>query len=241
MRCRACGALNPAGAAWCGQCLTRFDVPDPGATPADAAAPGSAPDPDRPDPTPAPASPGPVEPTRDAQVRDVRTVAGEVEWRCRTCDGWNPLLAPACATCGTAREGFGTSPTAPAPATTSLRVVLLASAVWPGGGHLLAGRRGSGIARALLWGLWAGGAWSLGSATGAARAPGLVLVAGALVLWVATLRDTAVLAGVTASTTGLTPRRAAAASEWLGGRALGVLVTVVTAALLLALVTTTGG
>lgn len=225
MRCPTCGALNPAGAAWCGQCLTRFDGGEVAGT----------------SPTPEPVIPArPEGPGRDAQARDVRTVAGEVEWRCRACDGWNPLLDPACTTCGTARGGFGT-PTAVAPTTTSLRALLLASAVWPGAGHVLAGRRGSGTARALLWALWAGGAWSLGPATGASRAPSLVLASGALLLWVATLRDTAVLAGVTASTTGLTPRRAAVAREWLGGRGLALLVAAVTGALLLALVVATTG
>jgi hypothetical protein len=31
--------------------------------------------------------------------RGFRTVDGEVEWRCRQCDQWNPLLLPTCA-CG---------------------------------------------------------------------------------------------------------------------------------------------
>ena len=95
-----------------------------------------------------------------------------------------------------------------------------------------------GAARALLWVLWAGGARLLASAagTGDARAPGLVLAVGAGVLWIATLRDTAALAG-SARTSGapVDPR------PWLGGRALAILVAVVTGGLLLSLVLATAG
>ena len=248
MRCPSCGALNPAAATWCGQCLTRFAAADATSAvasdpPPSDAGPASAAEDGRPldeasDPTASDEDAVHDASLPDARVRDVRTVAGEVEWRCRVCDGWNALLLPACVTCGTVREGFGAVPGAREPITTSVRALLLASAVCPGAGHVLAGRRGPGAARALLWVLWAGGARLLASAagTGDARAPGLVLAVGAGVLWIATLRDTAALAG-SARTSGapVDPR------PWLGGRALAILVAVVTGGLLLSLVLATAG
>ncbi len=99
MRCPDCGARNTASAAFCTQCLRRFDTvePDgPGDPPAPAvtATPGSAIDEQ--------SSPSAGE--GDAS-RPFRTIDGEVEWRCSGCGEWNPLLVPQCAICGRALEG----------------------------------------------------------------------------------------------------------------------------------------
>lgn len=94
MRCPDCGARNTASAAFCTQCLRRFDteVPDaPGdrAAPAVTEAPGSTTD----------EASSPLSDEGDGD-RPFRTIDGEVEWRCDGCGEWNPLLVPQCAICG---------------------------------------------------------------------------------------------------------------------------------------------
>jgi hypothetical protein len=76
-------------------------------------------------------------------------------------------------------------------------VLLAASVVLPGVGHLIAGRPGTGAARLVLWLLWLGPgiAAVLGAQGAVAALPGLVLLAGAAVLWVTTLIDVQRLAG----------------------------------------------
>lgn len=249
MRCPACGALNPSGAAWCGQCLTGFpatastgtdastpDTAPPDAAPPDAASPdGSTPDAASPDAAspdavlPDVTAPG-TEPPETARSGDVRTVAGEVEWRCPMCDGWNPLLRPSCVRCGGERHGFGAGVGRPSAAATTAdpTLVVLTTVVWPGVGHLLAGRVGTGAARALLWALWGGGAlWLIatGEGTAAARWAGATLAAGAAVLWVVSLVEVRRRAGPGGP-------RPLGGPPLLGGRGLGVLVAVVTTALL---------
>jgi hypothetical protein len=69
--------------------------------------------------------------------------------------------------------------------------VLTASALLPGAGHLLVGRVGTGVARLLLWVLWLPAGSALVRAAGGVvvAAPGLALLVGAGLLWVATLVD----------------------------------------------------
>ncbi len=228
MRCPTCGAWNPTDAAWCGQCYGRFtaDGPPDGAP---GGAPGGAPDgsPEAPGP-PAPArtSSDPASPAADARSGDVRTVDGEVEWRCGACERWNPLLASACAVCATPRSGFG-EPASATPRDVSPTLVLAASVVWPGAGHVAVGRTGTGLGRALLWVLWLGAAIGLWRATGgaggpASRAPAVALLLGAAALWLGTVLD-AVRLGDGRS------------EEVLRPRVLGLLVAVVTGGLLLSL------
>lgn len=128
--------------------------------------------------------------TAERTDRDIRDLDGRVEWRCSTCTSWVALEDPICATCGAARVGFGDPVTPSADATdVAEQVVLGASAVLPGAGHLLVGRVGSGITRAVLFLLWAaGGLWWIVS-TQDGRSPGIVLLVGAVVLWAATLVD----------------------------------------------------
>ncbi len=106
MNCPQCGARNTAEAPWCTQCLEPLTAPPPRSTP---------PDPQTPSPA-APASP-PVrdtpgtdptsQPTDDAADRPFRTVDGEVEWRCPSCDTWNLLAIPSCSVCGRALASSG--------------------------------------------------------------------------------------------------------------------------------------
>jgi TM2 domain-containing membrane protein YozV len=183
VRCPSCDARNADGAGWCTQCYARLDGPVPVASrppavpserPADVASPG-----------------GDVPPVPVAD-RPVRDHDGRVEWRCARCERWSPLEAPSCVTCGGPREGFGE------PAATEAReldvdltMLTIASALVPGAGHLLAGRVGTGVARALLWVLWLGSGvatWWAG-ASGVAALPTVVSLGGAAVLWAATLVD----------------------------------------------------
>jgi hypothetical protein len=216
VRCPACGAHNPTDAAWCGQCFGPLaDAPPPAVArpPADVA-PGT----DRPPGGQAPETTAEPAPADD---RPVRTRGGEVEWRCATCGGWSPLVAPSCPVCGSLRHGFEVA-ASPSRATPDLpRAVLVTGTVLvPGLGHLLAGRTGTGIARSVLALLW--GIAGLALLGGDARAAGGSLLLGWAVLLVASLIDLPAPGDVR-------PR------EVLSPRRLALLVAVVTGALLLSL------
>jgi hypothetical protein len=73
---------------------------------------------------------------------------------------------------------------------------VIAAVLVPGGGHLMLYRRAAGVARLLVFAIWAGagGRW-LFAGTPVARVPGLVLVTGALLLWASGVVDVAGLTG----------------------------------------------
>lgn len=210
MRCPACGARNRPDAAWCTQCYepTTAEARRTGVAAGERGVPA------------ADAPPAATRDVGDGDVRDrdVRDRDGEVEWRCGACGTWSPLLAPTCAGCGTPRTGFGEAPPR-RDVHVGAGAVLVASGLLPGLGHVLAGRLGTGLARALLFVLWAAGGLVLLRGTGGA-AGGTVLVLGALVVWAASLVD------VTRLDTAHPPL--------LGPRRLGMLVLVVTSVLLVA-------
>lgn len=220
MRCPACGAHNVAAAAWCTQCFERFGVPQEPSL--DPAPPRAQP------PTPPPLPPEVVPNAGGgASQRDVRVDGDRVEWRCASCEGWNPLERAECRACGSARVGFTPDTATAAPVvTTGGAVPLLASALLPGLGHLLVGRSGSGIARLLLWALWAGGAVAILVSAGL-TGPSLVLALAAIGLWSLTLHD------VVQATRG--------GAEVLTGRVLAWSVVVVTTLLVLLAVAGVGG
>lgn len=199
MRCDACGAANPASAAWCNQCLRSLvDAPtrEPSPTPARTAPPASAREASaagvRARHAPAAAA--------DAALRPAvrRRDDGAVEWQCPTCGRASGLDDSACRACGTSlAAGFaaaggrdatpGRPPVAPG-------VGLALSAVLPGAGHLASGRLGSGFARALLYAVWLPGGAALAVAPGAGSlAVAVPLLLGALVLWAASLADVVAL------------------------------------------------
>ena len=100
MNCSQCGARNTSDAPWCTLCLTPLASAEDVAPP-----PASAPDVvDRP-------APSTATPAGDGDGRDFRTVDGEVEWRCRDCGQWNPMLARTCTVCGSAVPGADRSGT----------------------------------------------------------------------------------------------------------------------------------
>jgi hypothetical protein len=155
MRCPACGARNSDDATWCTQCYADVrprPVPEPSAGTNEAARPAV------PDQHATPQRPAaPVD-------RDVRDRDGVVEWRCAACDGWTELESPTCAVCGSPRRGFGELAAAPA-RSTSEGAIVGASLLVPGLGHMLAGRYGTGIARAGLAGVHAALGFDIGSQT----------------------------------------------------------------------------
>jgi hypothetical protein len=228
VRCAACGARNSASADWCTQCYVRLG---PDAT-------------DRPtsreDRVPSAAAAAPIEareptptggPPAAARARDVRDRAGTVEWRCRRCDTWSPLLAPACVTCGSARQGFGETDPERHGREVDPALATGLSVVFPGAGHLVVGRPGTGIARLVLWLLWllGGVATVRGAGSLVLALPGLVLLVGAVVLWGATLADVrSLVAGDDREVLG------ARGLLWLVGGVVVALVVGVLAAALLA-------
>lgn len=200
MRCPNCGARNPAEATWCTQCYARFEE-------ATAVEP-SPPEPPAPDGVTeieATLEPGVVSAEDDGapgagpvEVGDVRQIDGVIEWRCGTCASWVALESELCAVCGAPRSGFGEAPRSEVPVGELDRgKVLGAAAIFPGVGHLLAGRTGSGLTRLLLGALWLlGGIWWLATTSTVGTAPGVILIVGTLVLWVASYLDVqALLAG----------------------------------------------
>lgn len=182
MRCPACDARNPDDATWCGQCFAPLGMPaaaETAASPAEAPAAGPGPE-DRSHTRPAAAG---------SDRPELRRQGDAVEWRCPTCETWNPIDDDRCMSCGrTFVSGFD----APAPhdaATTapvSETTVVLLSALLPGAGHIAAGRVATGIARALTYVVWlVGGVLLLreASGTGASVLPAAPLLVGALVVW----------------------------------------------------------
>jgi len=224
--CPSCGARNPPDAAWCTQCFARFGADD-GAAAGGGLGHGER---DRDEPLAASGN-GTSMPGADAGVkasggRDVRERSGVVEWRCRTCQSWNPLLAGSCAVCESPRRGFGTAASA-----SSVRpagnATIGASLVLPGLGHVLAGDVGTGLARAVLAVLWVGGglAMVLSGEGAAATLPGWVLLGGAVLLWTATALDARRLV-------------AGRPGQLLDTRRLGGLVVLVTGVLVVAVLLT---
>ncbi len=196
MRCPNCGARNTSSAAWCTQCFASLRAADPPdevlADPPDeapAAPPPPAPAGGAPPPPPPPGETGTPEPVGTSE-RDIRLRGEVVEWRCVACDAWSPLEASACTVCAAPRHGFGSETSTATSATVRAdpTSALVASVLLPGLGHLLRGRVGTGLARAVLWLLWGGGGLAvlLGSGGGTAAA---VLLLAALAVWAVTLVD----------------------------------------------------
>ncbi|WP_052667758.1 hypothetical protein [Nitriliruptor alkaliphilus] len=125
----------------------------------------------------------------------MRTVDGEVEWRCGTCDGWTHLDRATCATCGAPRRGFGELPPPPSFGPDARSRLVAASVLLPGLGHLVARRFGTGLARLLLAASWAIAALVvfLGAGGGPGRLPAVPLLLGTLVVWAGSVADVAAM------------------------------------------------
>jgi ribosomal protein L37E len=168
MRCAACGATNPEGASWCGQCYAPLGAPAPDAPP--AAPPEGA----------APADAG--EPAGSG----FRGQGDRLEWACLRCGAYNAIELTRCSVCGAGFAERYRSEEPPRPV--NWQAALGLSMLLPGAGHLSAGRVGSGAARALLFLVWLSGAILLAGETGAglAVAP---LALGAALLWAGSVLD----------------------------------------------------
>jgi hypothetical protein len=166
VRCPACGASNPQSAAWCGQCLRRFD--EAGEAPAASQTPAAPQTPVAPEPpaasqSPAVSKPEPVDerppPPRLAAVsspqRAVRREGDAVVWTCPACDSENPVEILNCSVCGTALASLFQPETQAPERQRSRGAVLGLSAVLPGAGHIAFGMAAAGLGRAVLY------AWSL--------------------------------------------------------------------------------
>lgn len=187
-RCEQCQAGNPPGAQWCGQCYAPLVEERTGEGEASAVTSGGA--------APQPGPVGGEAAPRPSSGADAHAGAGvfrqrdgDVEWACVTCEAYNPLELATCAVCGTALAARFEGPSAePDDAATDWRAALALSVLLPGSGHVLAGRQATGIARALLFVVWFGGALLLtgGGGAGFVFAP---LYLGAFALWAATIVD----------------------------------------------------
>ena len=212
MKCPRCGALNPEHAEWCSQCYLDLRPPEPVTTAPTTPLPEppTAPVADLVDVSRGPSAPDASSPaiaadiatdiTTDAEAQPLastggryRQVGDDIEWICPTCESWNPVGLPACSVCATP---FGIAvgsvdAVAPKP-TINSSVALVASAVMPGAGHFLAGRRAAGILRAVTFLLWlAGGTVLLRAALASDQPilPALPLLLGALIVWLTSAYD----------------------------------------------------
>ena len=123
-RCRSCGALLAADAAWCGQCYTPVaDVAEP-------------------EPDPAPGPPPPATGSAPGE-------AAAPFWPCTVCGNRNPIDADACQVCGTPFAVLmRDEPTRePVPA----REAVIRSLLFPGLGHRALGYPMDGVARGALF------------------------------------------------------------------------------------------
>jgi hypothetical protein len=153
-RCPNCGGLVGADADWCGQCFARLDR---------AGGPPSAPEAARPT---APLG----EPPEDVQLAEawsprqaaveaeagggdrgpVRRTAQGLVWTCPRCDLVNPIESRICTRCGARFESLFSRPE-PGPRIDPGRAARL-SLLFPGAGHIAAGRTADGVARAVVFG-----------------------------------------------------------------------------------------
>lgn len=147
IRCPDCGASNPPGAGWCGQCLRRFG---------EAAPATQAPPPEQPSEAPAGGPPAAVSPPALEAVpsaqQGVRREGNALVWTCPACDTVNSMDALNCTVCGTPLAKLF-APTREAPPQRSRNAVLAMTGVLPGSGHIALGMTAAGIGRAVLY-LW---------------------------------------------------------------------------------------
>jgi hypothetical protein len=183
MQCPSCGATNPPSAAWCGQCLVKFGEQGAAATPVPVAAQASAAA-----QAPAAAASDEITPSVSAGFR---RRDGEVEWECIACGEYSPLGVDLCVRCGTPFSARWADPPPAPPSATEYQRAVVWSAFVAGIGHVMLGRRTSGFTRALLYVMWLLGGVALMAAGGPVILTAGPLLAGALTVWVLTLRDLA--------------------------------------------------
>lgn len=149
-RCPVCGGLVSADLEWCSQCFTRFEDAQPeGETTQrseETVSPG---------PITAPGDVGAEGRTRKTpsgvqEQRALRVVEeGRVLWDCPVCGQENELAERSCTRCGTTFGRLFEEPTPP-PRISPQRAAVL-SLVFPGVGHVAAGRVADGLARGVVF------------------------------------------------------------------------------------------
>jgi hypothetical protein len=182
-RCPDCGARNPRGAEWCGQCLRRFPSERPSEGEAQRAPPpkGSG----QPVPGSASASETPAAP--DGRTGPFRVAGEVVTWTCALCDADNALDRSDCAVCG-AQLAATLRPPRELPARDAGTAALL-SLLLPGAGHAYVGQWGQALGRAVtsVWVACMALIFALGH--GVASPLSLAFQAAALGLWAASAHD----------------------------------------------------
>lgn len=179
MRCGACGASNPETARWCGQCLAPIVTPSP--------------EPGEPDARPTAGDEPPAR-TPGASSEGFRRAGDTLEWACPACGEWTPIEVLECRVCATPLSARWLRAERPQPADTRFgepwAVAFLLSVVVPGAGHIGLRRYGTGVGRAVLYAVWlAGGVGLLAAGGRQAAMAAAPLLAGALLLWGASLAD----------------------------------------------------
>ena len=161
-RCPNCGGLVGPDAEWCGQCLTKLN--DRPAEPAPVASEASEQGTEVAEPAATATGQRPAAPERvnGGPRGDGRTTTGEasgsrvvrstpdgIVWDCPTCDETNPIDSLTCRVCGTT---FGRlfEPEDERPKVEPGRAAVF-SLFFPGAGHIVAGHRAEGIARAIIF------------------------------------------------------------------------------------------
>lgn len=180
VRCPECGAANPAGATWCGQCHRRFEAEPPRREALSAEL------------QPSIVAAAPLAAARPlVQTRE----GGDPVWTCPACDAVNPLEAPACARCGSAFTSFFPNEPAQQPSRVSANAATALTAVLPGAGHWAFRDAPAAIARGLLY------LWSLGiavmllarppmSARTLVRGVGVCFALSAAAIWLLSMLET---------------------------------------------------
>src|SRR5918996_1131156 len=165
-RCPNCGGLVGEDAEWCGQCFARLDrdaSEAPGAPEAARRADpsGQLPQVGRPAAAPSRAQEA-VEATEASSSRQataepggegsgpLRRTAQGLMWSCPRCDLDNPIEVRICSRCGARFESLFAPPDE-RPKIDPGRAARL-SLLFPGAGHIAAGRTADGVARAVVFG-----------------------------------------------------------------------------------------
>ena len=168
--CAACGASNPAGSDWCGQCYEPLEGPQQDHS-LDAAEQLSA--------------ANVAIDTGQTTVLDEKVDLDGAPWVCHVCETPNPLTATACSVCQTTIFDSHTPPKE----TPEVADVLRASAI-PGGGLFAVGRQGEGamVALLVLFCIVGGVAVII-----AGKPAAMLLILAGLAIWAVAARDAAAI------------------------------------------------
>ena len=149
-RCPVCGGLVSADLEWCSQCFTRFDDAQPEGEATGQSVEGVSLGTISPPADVDAERPTRVTPSVVQEGRALRVVEeGRILWDCPVCGQENELAERSCTRCGTAFGRLFEEPTPP-PRVSPQRAALL-SLVFPGAGHVAAGRVADGLARGVVF------------------------------------------------------------------------------------------